>query len=226
MRQRKVRNLEEKISEHKRWLVEEASAVKGKWKDVFGNENDLILEIGAGKGQFLIKQAGIRPHLNYIGFEGRASVVLRGLQKLEKEPLSNVRFACGFVNGPEELFSECEIAGIYLNFSDPWPKIRHAGRRLTHRGFLSQYYKILKQEGFVEVKTDSRELYEFTEREAMEGAPGLFLITESTRDLHRSDFTARNVTSEYEEKFIAARKSIYYIRLVKDIACKYGRQII
>jgi len=216
MRQRKVRNLEEKISEHRRWFVEGNGEVKGKWKEVFGNENDLFFEIGAGKGQFLIGQAGMHPDKNFVGVEGRASVMLRGLQKLDSTSMSNVRFALGFIYNPEELFSENELAGIYLNFSDPWPKIRHSERRLTHRDILRRYFSVLKEGGFIEIKTDSGELFDFTEREATEGVPGQFRIDRYSRDLHSSGYDAKNVTSEYEDKFVAAGKNIYYIRLVKD----------
>jgi len=213
MRQRKIKNLEEKILCFKRWYVADVSEVKGKWEAVFENRNDLFLELGSGKGQFLICQAEKRRDRNYIGVEGRASVAFRALQKLEEAGLENVRFADGFVNDPETLFSESEISGIYLNFSDPWPKGRHAHRRLTHRNYLIKYHKILKPGGFVELKTDSAELFAFTESEVKEAA-GMFRITESSSDLHHSDYNAKEITSEYEDKFLAAGKNIYYVRLV------------
>ena len=215
MRQRKVKNLEDRILEHDRWIIYSAHEYKGKWKSAFNNESDFFLELGAGKGQFLLKQAKAYPDRNYIGIEGRLSVVFRALLKLEEAGMLNVRFARAFVDDPGEWFSESEIAGIYLNFSDPWPKKRHANRRLTHRDYLKSYHDILKPEGFVEVKTDSEELFSFTENEVKEGAAELFRIAESSNDLHRSGFTAKNVTSEYEDKFIASGKKICYIKMIR-----------
>jgi len=215
MRQRKVKNLEEKIFDNSRYFVENPGKLRGKWRDVFDNGNEIVLELGAGKGDFLIKQAEIRPDRNHIGIEGQLSVVLRALQKLEKSGLSNVRFASGFVWDPVELFAENEVAGIYLNFSDPWPKAAHSKRRLTHRNYLLSYHKILKPAGFIEIKTDSDGLFLFTESEAKD-ASDMFLTEETTEDLHSSEFRAKDIKSEYEVKFMEAGKAIHYMRLVKS----------
>ncbi|MCL1808811.1 MAG: tRNA (guanosine(46)-N7)-methyltransferase TrmB [Clostridiales bacterium] len=214
MRQRKVKNLEERLKSHNRFFVEDARRLNGRWSRAFGNENDLYLEIGSGKGSFLIKQAGAHEYRNYIGVEGQLSVAFRALQKLEPTGLANVRFACGYVDNPGEWFSECEVSGIYLNFSDPWPKKGHAHRRLTHRNYLRQYQKILKQDGFVEFKTDNAALFDFTVQEIED--TGLFAICEITSDLHNSGLDASQITSEYEEKFIAAGCRINYVRLVRS----------
>lgn len=213
MRQRKVRNLEERILSYRHCFVGNAPELAGIWNSIFGNENDLFLEIGSGKGNFLIKQAEAHPSRNYIGIEGHLSVVFRALQKLDQAEPGNVRFACELVKDPGELFSESEVSGIYLNFSDPWPKKGHSHRRLTHRNYLMQYKKILRLGGFVEVKTDDGAFFDFTVQEAED--TGLFAISEITSDLHSSAFEAAQVTSEYEEKFIAEGRRIYYVRLVE-----------
>jgi tRNA (guanine-N7-)-methyltransferase len=215
MRQRKIKNLEERMLGHRKHFVDGAYEFRGKWNSVFGNENDLYLELGSGKGNFLIQQAEAFPDRNYIGIEGQASVVFRALQKLEQAGLSNVRFICQFVNAPEELFSECEISGIYLNFSDPWPKKRHAHRRLTYRKYLEGFYKILKTGGTLEFKTDNDDLFSFTEEEVKTEACHLFRIGAITRDLHDSNLEARSITTEYEDKFRAAGMRINYMNCKK-----------
>ena len=215
MRQRKIKNLEEKMLGYRKYLLDMEPEHRGKWGRVFGNENDLYLELGSGKGNFLIQQAEKHPNRNYIGIEGRASVALRALQKLEQTALRNVRFVCQFVNNPEEWFSAGEVSGIYLNFSDPWPKDRHAHRRLTHRDYLKAYHTILKKGGILEFKTDNDALFDFTENEVKNEVPDLFQIREITKDLHRSAFEAKNITTEYEEKFKAAGETINYIQLVR-----------
>jgi len=215
MRQRKVKNLEEKFLNHLTYFVNVSFEFKGKWKDTFRNENELYLEIGVGKGDFLIQQAERHHDRNYVGIEGRRSILLRALQKLENSGLSNVRFAGGFIWHPTEMFAESEVAGIYLNFSDPWPKAAHSKRRLTHRNYLMAYHEILKPGGFVELKTDSGGLFDFTVMEVDEAASELFRIEEITTDLHSSEYTAKDVKSEYEMKFIEMGKKICYMRLVR-----------
>ena len=210
MRQRKVRNLEEKMSGYRRYLID---VTCNKRSDIFGNENDLYLEMGSGKGNFLLRQAKEYPDRNYIGIEGQASVVFRALEKLEESGLSNVRFLCRFINYPGKVFPEGEITGVYLNFSDPWPKKYQAHRRLTHRNYLAAYHKLLKKGGAIEFKTDNDDLFNFTVAEVT--GIGLYEISEITKDLHNSGLEAANITTEYEDKFMEAGVSIKYIKLVK-----------
>jgi len=215
MRQRKVKDLEERISEYGRCLAENCEELKGGWAGAFGNDNAVYIEIGSGKGDFLLKQAGINCNRNYIGFEGRRSVMFRALEKFSRTDILNVRFSCQFVNDPEEFFAEGEVSGIYLNFSDPWPKKRHEKRRLTHRDYLSAYHKILGPAGFIEMKTDNDGLFDFTLAEVDE--TGLFGVSEITRDLACSALPAKCVTTEYEEKFMAAGAKIKHLILIKHI---------
>lgn len=214
MRQRKVKNIEERMQTVKQYFLKDAKQLKGSWKSLFQNERNLFLELGCGKGNFILKQAQLHPENNYIGIEGQLSVVFRALQKLEDTTLSNVRFACEFVNRPEDFFANDELSGIYLNFSDPWDKSRHAHRRLTHRNYLRQYHQIIKPGGFLEIKTDNDSLFLFTDDEVREAASDWFCVEIITADLHRTGFEAKNVTTEYEDKFKEAGKNIHYIKLI------------
>lgn len=215
MRHRKIKDLENKLLNYQRYFAGSAAEHKGGWNRVFENGDGIYFELGAGKGQFIIGQAEEHSERNYIGAEGRLSVVFRALQKLEETGLSNVRFVCRFVNDPQELFSDGELSGIYLNFCDPWPKKRHSRRRLTHREYLLKYHSILERGGTVEFKTDNFELFKFTRDEIADAAAGMFRVSAITDDLHGSDLSAKNITSEYEEKFIAAGRCIYYIKMIK-----------
>jgi tRNA (guanine-N7-)-methyltransferase len=213
MRQRKIKNLDEKMLNYQRFFVSSAQEHKGNWRSIFGNENELYLEVGSGKGRFLTGHAAAHRDRNYIGIEGKESVVLRALQKLGLTELINVRFARMYVYNLTELFAEGEVSGVYLNFSDPWPKKAHSHRRLTHRNFLEQYRKILKPGGFIEIKTDSEGLFNSTLTEISEAFEGVFEIEEITEDLHKSEYAAKNIMTEYEEKFISAGIGIKYIKL-------------
>lgn len=185
--------------------------------DYFGTgreERELFLEIGCGKGQFITGKAKKHPDADFIAIEGQETVILRALEKArelddETGQLSNLRFMLTFVHSMDELFYEKQLSGIYLNFSDPWPKARHAKRRLTHRDRLRDYAWALKPGGFVEIKTDNDALYDFT-LEEIEAAG--YRITEQTRDLHGSGFESKNTTTEYEDKFSSRGKNINYVR--------------
>ncbi len=180
-------------------MVQEPKENKGKWKSLFGNDNPLYIEIGMGKGRFLHTSAAQNPDINYIGIEKYSSVLLRALQKMEEEELSNLRFIRMDAEEITEVFGEHEVDRIYLNFSDPWPKERHAKRRLPSRQFLERYDYILKPEGRLEFKTDNRELFDF----AVEELPEAGWKTQAlTYDLHgEEDMLAGNIMTEYEEKF-------------------------
>lgn len=172
---------------------------KGNWRSIFGNSHSLAIEIGMGKGKFLMELAEKCPDINYIGIERYGSVLYRALQKMEKNPLPNLRFLCVDAELLPEIFAEGEIDHIYLNFSDPWPKDRHAKRRLTSREYLARYDKILKKDGILEFKTDNRPLFDFS-LEEMEAAG--WHLDACTYDLHQDELLNRNnILTEYEEKF-------------------------
>ncbi len=189
------------------WCIQEPEEAKGGWKGIFGNENPIHIEIGMGKGQFLMRLAKANPHINYVGIEKYSSVLLRALQKMEESPIENIRFIRMDAEDLCQVFGEGEVSRIYLNFSDPWPKDRHAKRRLTSRQFFSRYQAILDRGGAVEFKTDNAGLFDFSLEEV--GAAG-WKLDGFTRDLHHDAAMGKgNVMTEYEERFSAMGNPIH-----------------
>lgn len=206
MRLRNIPGSRDVIAENK-WCVQEPEQKKGHWHEVFGNDHPVYIEIGMGKGQFLTTLARLHPHINYVGIEKYSSVLLRGLQKLEENPLDNVRFIRMDAETICDVFDENEISKIYLNFSDPWPKDRHAKRRLTSRQFFARYDKILSQDGVVEFKTDNVDLFDFSLEEVTEAN---WTLRAFTRDLHHdASMNEGNVMTEYEERFSSIGNPIH-----------------
>lgn len=198
MRLRNIPGADEAIADSPH-CIQEPMAEKGRWHLIFGNENPIHIEIGMGKGQFIMKLAKKHPDINYIGIERYSSVLLRALQKMEIEPLPNIRFLCMDASIITEVFDKEEVAKIYLNFSDPWPKERHAKRRLTSRQFFERYDKILARNGVVEFKTDNDDLFAFSMEEVAEAG---WTLDAHTFDLHHDPvLNEGNVMTEYEEKF-------------------------
>lgn len=198
MRLRNIPGADEAIADSPH-CIQEPMAEKGRWNLIFGNENPIHIEIGMGKGQFIMKLAKEHPDINYIGIERYSSVLLRALQKMEVEPLPNIRFLCMDASMITEVFDKEEVAKIYLNFSDPWPKERHAKRRLTSRQFFERYDKILAGNGVVEFKTDNDDLFAFSMEEVAEAG---WTLDAHTFDLHHDPvLNEGNVMTEYEEKF-------------------------
>ena len=210
MRQRKVKNEEERLAEYRQYTIDHPEEKKGKWKDVFQNKNGIYVEFGCGKGKFILTLAEQNPDRNYIAFEGSGSIILRALEKAAKMGLRNIYFTKEYVRDASVYFEEDELSGIYLNFSDPWPKDRHAKRRLTHGSYLEGYRKILKKDHYIEFKTDNDDLFLFAENEFQQN--GLELL-ESTRDLHSTSLDARLVTTEYEDKFRSVGMKINYCKV-------------
>ncbi|MCP1100830.1 tRNA (guanine-N7-)-methyltransferase [Aequitasia blattaphilus] len=206
MRLRNIPRADEVLKENEN-VVNNPQKRKGKWKKEFGNENPIEVEIGMGKGRFILTHASKNPDKNYIGIERYSSVLLRGVESIE-EYVENLRLLCQNAVELEELFEKEEIDRIYLNFSDPWPKKRHARRRLTSREFLKRYYCILREEGELEFKTDNRDLFEFSLEEIKESKE--FELLEHTFDLHNNEeMNQGNVMTEYEEKFSAKGNPIH-----------------
>lgn len=209
MRLRNIPGADDVIKRHP-IAVKEEKEYKGKWKNVFGNEQPIHMEIGMGKGQFLLTLAKQNPEINYIGIERYSSVLLRALEKFDTEEfcgLTNIRFICMDAMELPEVFELGEVAKIYLNFSDPWPKARHARRRLTSTRFFEQYDKVLAKEGVVEFKTDNRPLFEFSLEQVEEA--GWKLLAHSF-DLHSDEkMNVGNVMTEYEEKFSSMGNPIH-----------------
>lgn len=211
MRQRTVKNLEEKLESNSSYRVMDPRAVKGKWHELFGNDGPIYLEIGCGKGKFILTRAEQNPSANFIAVEGQENVILRAMEKAEAAGLPNLRLFIDFVNDIGDYFEKGELAGIYLNFSDPWPKARHDKRRLTYHKRLENYFSIMGEDGFVEFKSDNDGLFEFT-LEEIPLVPHLEMV-EMTRDLHKSEYESRLVTTEYEDKFHESGKNINYVKI-------------
>ncbi len=205
MRLRNIPRARDTIQESP-FVVQDPEAHKGNWREIFGNDRPLHLEIGTGKGRFLLELAERHPEINYIGLEKFSSVLLRGVDVQNERKLPNLRFIRAEAELITEYFAPGEIQRIYLNFSDPWPKKRNAKRRLPSREFLRRYDAILDDAGVIEFKTDNRELFDF----AVEEVPfSAFGIREITYDLHADPvMNEGNIMTEYEEKFSAKGNKI------------------
>ncbi len=238
MRQRKVRNLDEKLElveacylhatyetadrqsgdkapRSDRWGQEAPHPCdqRGRWRELIdpaAADSALYAELGCGKGRFLAEMAQRHPEALFLGIEGHQGVLLRAGQKLAERKTENAKLLCAYVHDIRDFFAEGELDGLYLNFSDPWPKARHEKRRLTHRAYLASYRDVVKEGGFLAFKTDNDGLFEFTLEEiAAEG----YDILEVSRDLHNSAYAADNVMTEYEARFSQNGKTINYVKI-------------
>ena len=198
MRLRNIPGADEAIL-NSEYCIKEPESKKGNWQSVFSSTQPLHIEIGMGKGRFIMDMAAAHPDINYLGIERYSSVLLRALQKMEETPMPNLRFICMDAADVTEVFAKDEVSRIYLNFSDQWPKERHAKRRLTSRQFLERYDAILKSDGVIEFKTDNRPLFDFSLEEVNESK---WHLVEWTYDLHHNEkMNVGNIMTEYEEKF-------------------------
>ena len=205
MRLKHIKNAEEIISKSK-YLVKSPKENKGKWNKVFNNDNNIEIEIGTGKGKFIIGKALENPNINFIGIEKYDSPLVSAVKKLEELELDNLKLICLDALEIEEVFDH-EIDKIYLNFSDPWPKKRHTKRRLTSSRFLEKYDLIFKDTKMIEMKTDNDDLFDYSCESFSEY--GYKIVSKDTN--HISD-----ITTEYEDKFRSIGKNINYISVVKD----------
>lgn len=206
MRLRNVKGAREEIAVSE-YVTQNPKELKGRWREHLGSDAPIHVEIGMGKGKFITALAELHPEINYIGVEKYASVLIRAIEKKkEREDLTNLAFLAVDAAELPEMFEKGEIDRIYLNFSDPWPKERHARRRLTSREFLARYEQFLKPDGEICFKTDNRALFEFSLEEAKEAG---WELSEVTFDLHHSEYAEGNVMTEYEEKFSAKGNPIH-----------------
>ena len=204
MRVRYDKNANKKLDENNLY-IENSKEKIGKWKNEFENKkNPIYLEIGMGKGDFIVGMAKAFPNVNFIGMERNLTVLAKAAKKVKDEGLTNVRLISNDAEELEEIFKKGEIDKIYLNFSDPWPKKKHAKRRLTYSKFLDMYDVILKKDGVIEFKTDNQGLFEFT---IMEIANTNRKIEYVSLDLHNTD--ELNIMTEYEYKFSQKGNRIY-----------------
>ena len=208
MRLRNVKGASELI-ENSLYVIKNMEEYKGKYNLVFGNNNPIHLEIGMGKGDFIINMAKQNPKINFIGLEKFDSVLVRAIEKVD-EDLPNLRFIRMDAEYIENVFYK-EIDTIYLNFSDPWPKNRHEHRRLTSTRFLKRYDSLFKFENKIIMKTDNRKLFEFS---VIELTNYNYKIEELSLNLHE-DNVKDNVETEYEKKFSSLGFPIYKISVKK-----------
>lgn len=206
MRLRNITGSREVIAESN-YVVHEPNNYKGKWSEIFGNDHPIRIEIGMGKGRFIMDLARMNPEINYVGIEKYSSVLLRGIQKMEMDSLSNLYFIRMDAEEITGVFGWEEVDRIYLNFSDPWPKDRHAKRRLPSREFLHRYDEILAKDGVIEFKTDNHDLFQFALEEL---EPAGWHLDQVTEDLHNNEEMMRdNIMTEYEERFSSMGNPIY-----------------
>ena len=199
MRLRNIPGADEVVA-NSPYCIQTPTEHKGNWSAVFENDHPIHIEIGMGKGRFIMDLATLNPNINYIGIERYTSVLLRAVQKIEENPLPNVRFLCEDAANLPDIFAAEEVKRIYLNFSDPWPKDRHARRRLTSSEFLARYEQFLAKDGRLEFKTDNVGLFDFSLEEINNS--DVWHIDVHTYDLHEDPMlNFGNVMTEYEEKF-------------------------
>ena len=213
MRLRHIPGSEQQIEESP-FVISGPEEFRGQWNMFFGNESPLHIEVGMGTGRFITELAAAHPEINYIGIERYTSVLLKAVEKRSLLFLPNLYFLCVDARTLPDIFAEGEVDRIYLNFSDPWPKDRHAKRRLTSPQFMALYDRILAPEGQVEFKTDNMGLFDYSLESIPEAG---WTITASTKDLHHSDMAEGNIMTEYEAKFSAMGNPI-----CKRIAVRHG----
>ena len=209
MRHRRVNNKEAVFEAAHDYIIQgDPRDNKGRWRDVFGNDRPIRLEIGSGKGQFMTGQARLHPEVNFLACEGLPDVYVRICEKITELGLTNLRVIPTWMDHASEFFAPAELDEVFINFCDPWPKKRHIKRRLTNREKLAEYKEILGPDKLIQIKTDNDPLFEFTLEEAE--AAGLITL-EMSRDLHSSPYNANNIPTEYEDKFAGNGKSINYL---------------
>lgn len=205
MRLKNVKGAKDKI-ESSCYVIQNPSEYKGNFKKVFGNDNPIYIELGMGKGTFIINNALIHSNINFIGIEKFDSVLVRAIEKLEGKTINNLKLIRLDANDIENIF-EKEISNLFLNFSDPWPKDRHAKRRLTSPVLLNKYDKIFKDKKSIVMKTDNRKLFEYSLISLTDYG---YKIKELSLDLHK-DNMEENIQTEYEMKFSGLGFPIYRI---------------
>lgn len=195
------------LADHPEYVVAEPEKLAGSWQDEFKNSQPIHLEIGSGKGQFIVNMALKYPNINFIGLEMFDSVLVTALQRALEVDLPNLRLIRADGRKITEFFQSGEISQLYLNFSDPWPKSKHAKRRLTHENFLTNYQVVLKKDGHLQFKTDNQSLFEYSLVSLSQYG---MVLDDISLDLHNSEIPD-NVMTEYEEKFSSRGQAIYYL---------------
>ena len=207
MRVRKRKGAEEHLANHPQYVILEPKAAKGKWHELFGNDNPIHIEVGSGKGAFITGMAQQNPDINYIGIDIQLSVLSYALDKVLASGAENVKLLRVDGSTLTNYFEDGEVDMMYLNFSDPWPKSRHEKRRLTYKTFLDTYKQIMPENGEIHFKTDNRGLFEYSLASFSQYG---MVINKVWLDLHASDYEG-NVMTEYERKFSEKGQVIYRV---------------
>ena len=207
MRMRKKKNCEARLEKSGNLWVKEPEQFKGRWNELFGNDNPIHIEIGCGKGKFICEMAQKYPEINFVAIEVVRDVMVLAMEKAQPIGISNLRFIIADAAKLCDYFEKGEVSGIYLNFSDPWKKNKQAKRRLTHKNFLDIYKMVLNQGDMIYFKTDNSKLFEFSLNSF---AQENFKMSNITFDLHNSGFED-NVMTEYETKFAEQGMPIYRV---------------
>ena len=208
MRLRHIKNSEEIINKNP-YILSDPYQYKGKWNKLFNNENPIYIEIGMGKGKFIIENAYKYPHINFIGIEKYSSVMIRALKKLDIDNIPNLKLICIDALELNNIFDK-EISLIYLNFSDPWPKDRHAKRRLTSNIFLNIYENVFIDKINIIQKTDNYNLFNYSKEQYLINNYEIESIS-----YNKDNIPLDNITTEYEEKFLELDNYIYKIKALK-----------
>ncbi|CEO24545.1 tRNA (guanosine(46)-N7)-methyltransferase TrmB [Paraclostridium sordellii] len=212
MRRRKKKGADLKLLSFENLVIKgDEIDFKGNWNEKFQNDNLIHVEFGTGRGKFLTTLAKQNPNINYIAMEMKEEVLLKAVEKAVENELNNILFIWGDVNNILDYFDKGELSRVYINFCDPWPKKRWYKRRLTYRGFLENYKKLLNDEGEIHFKTDNEKLFEFSLNEFSEAN---LKFKNITLDLANSDYEG-NVTTEYEDKFMSYGMKIYRVEGLK-----------
>ena len=207
MRVRKRKGAEEHLANNPQYVILEPEAAKGKWHELFGNDNPIHIEVGSGKGAFITGMAQQNPDINYIGIDIQLSVLSYALDKVLASGAENVKLLRVDGSSLTNYFEDGEVDMMYLNFSDPWPKSRHEKRRLTYKTFLDTYKQILPENGEIHFKTDNRGLFEYSLASFSQYG---MVLNKVWLDLHASDYEG-NVMTEYERKFSEKGQVIYRV---------------
>ena len=207
MRVRNRKGATELLEVNPHYVVLNPVDAKGKWREIFGNDHPIHVEVGSGKGAFITGMAKANPDINYIGIDIQKSVLSYALDKVLEADVPNIKLL--WVDGSEltNYFADGEIDRLYLNFSDPWPKKRHEKRRLTYKSFLDTFKQILPEKGEIHFKTDNRGLFEYS---LVSFSQYGMVLKGVWLDLHASDFEG-NVLTEYEQKFSSKGQVIYRV---------------
>ncbi|WP_088013563.1 tRNA (guanosine(46)-N7)-methyltransferase TrmB [Gottfriedia acidiceleris] len=207
MRLRHKPGAADQVKQNAHYVIPNPSEQKGKWKEIFQNDQPIHIEVGTGRGRFMVGMAKANPHINYIGIEKYTSVISDALDKLIEAEVPNLKLLNVDAQKLTDFFEDGEIDRVYLNFSDPWPKVRHEKRRLTYKTFLNMYQQILKNDGEIHFKTDNQDLFEFSIMSMANYGMTMHFLS---LDLHNSDFEG-NIMTEYEEKFSSKGNRIYRV---------------